>query len=103
MGADGRWAAYQALVDRVVRGPGTATVQQREAAFANDDMDAALQPLIGKVVTEPTRITDADFDHARAAGFTEDQLFEVVIAAAVGQSSRMYASALAALDEAVAG
>jgi alkylhydroperoxidase family enzyme len=103
MGADGKRAAHQALVDRVVRGPGTMTGQQREAAFANADVDPALQPLIGKVATAPTRITDADFDQARAAGFTEDQLFEVVVAAAVGQSSRMYASALAALDEAAAG
>ena len=36
-------------------------------------------------------------------GFSDDQLFELVIAAAVGQSTRMYDSALAALDEATAG
>ena len=103
MGADDKRKAHQALVDRVVRGPGMTTAQQRKAAFTNADVDPALQPLLGKVATEPTKVTDADFDQARAAGFTDDQIFEVVIAAAVGQSSRMYESALAALDEAAAG
>lgn len=100
---DDRETAHRALVDRVVRGPGTTTPQQRETAFANAGVDPALQPLIGKVAADPTRITDADFDRARAAGFTEDQLFEMVIAAAVGQSTRLYESARAALDEAVTG
>jgi alkylhydroperoxidase family enzyme len=102
MGANNTRAAHQSLVDRVVRGPGRTTPHQRQAAFANADVDPGLQPLIGKVAATPTQITDADFDHARAAGFTDDQLFEVVIAAAVGQSTRMYESALAALDEAAA-
>ncbi|MFI5907647.1 hypothetical protein [Dactylosporangium sp. NPDC051541] len=103
MGPDDRRAAHRALVDRVVRGPGTATVEQRAAAFANDGLDADLQPLLAKVATAPTRITDADFDRARAAGRTDDQVFELVIAAAVGQASRMYESALAALDAAANG
>ena len=37
------------------------------------------------------------------AGFTEDQLFELVICAAVGQSTRQYEAGLAALAEATAG
>ena len=65
--------------------------------------DPALQPLAGKVAAEPTGITDGDFDAARAAGFTDDQIFEVVVAAAVGEAARRYDSALAALDEAAAG
>ena len=34
------------------------------------------------------------------AGFTDDQLFELVICAAVGQSTRQYEAGLAALAEA---
>jgi len=93
---DDKRAAYQALVDRILRGPGKTTTGQRAEAFE----DAGADPLLSKVATSPTEVTDADFDRARSAGFTEDQLFELVIAAAVGQSTRMYDAALAALDEA---
>ena len=89
-------AAYQVLVDRILRGPGESTAEQRVEAFE----DAGVDPLLGRVATSPTEVTDADFDKARSAGFSEDQLFELVIAAAVGQSTRMYDAALAALDEA---
>jgi alkylhydroperoxidase family enzyme len=51
----------------------------------------------------PTQVTDADFAAARAAGFSEDELFELVICAAVGQSARLYDAGLAALADAVAG
>jgi hypothetical protein len=44
---------------------------------------------------------DADFAAARAAGFTEDELFELVICAAVGQSARLYDAGLAALADAI--
>ena len=56
--------------------------------------------LIGKVATRPTQVTEADFAAARASGFSEDQLFELVICAAVGQSARLYEAGLAALAEA---
>lgn len=100
---DDKRAAHRALVDRVLNGPGTTTAQQRAEAFENTDVNPALRTLIGKVAATPTQITDADFDNARAAGFTEDQIFELVIAAAVGRTTRMYESALAALDQATAG
>ena len=100
--ANEKRAAHRTLVERILRGPGETTTDQRANAFANAAVDPALDPLLGKVATNPTRITDADFDPARAAGFTEDQLFELVIASAVGESSRVYEAALAALDEATA-
>ena len=39
---------------------------------------------------------------ATQAGFTDDQLFELVICAAVGQSTRQYEAALTALAGATA-
>lgn len=53
-----------------------------------------------KVATRPTQITDADFAAAKASGFSEDQVFELVISAAVGQSARLYEAGLTALAEA---
>ena len=93
---DEKRAAFQILVDRVLRGPGETTTEQRAEAFENPGAD----PLLGKVATDPTEIADADFAAARSAGLGDDQVFELVIAAAVGQATRMYDAALAALDEA---
>jgi hypothetical protein len=61
-----------------------------------------LQALIGKVVTRPAQVTDADFAAARTSGFSDDQLFELVVCAVVGQSARLYDAGLAALAEATA-
>jgi hypothetical protein len=99
---DKKRAAQRALVDRVLNGEGRAPAEQRARAFSNDGLSPPLAPLIGKVATSPTRITEADFAALEASGFTEDQLFELVICAAVGQSDRMYQAGLAALSEATA-
>ena len=97
---DNKREAHRALVDRILHGPGKTSPEQRAQAFNNADFPPPLRPLIGKVATRPTHLTDADFDAAKAAGFSEDQLFELVISAAVGQSARLYEAGLAALTEA---
>jgi hypothetical protein len=99
---DKKRAAQRALVDRVLNGEGKASPELRARAFANADLPAPLQALIGKVATRPVQVTDADFTAAKAAGFSEDQLFELVVCAAVGQSARLYEAGLAALAEAAA-
>jgi hypothetical protein len=93
-------AAHQALVDRVVNGEGRASAEERARAFRNADLPPPLGTLIGKVATRPDQVTDADFAAAKAAGFSEDRLFELVICAAVGQSGRLYDAGLQALAEA---
>jgi hypothetical protein len=98
---DKKRAAFQALADRVRTGRGRAPARQRVQAF---DGGAGLPPplaaLAGKVATRPAEVTGADFAAARAAGFTEDQVFELVVCAAVGQAARLYEAGLAALAEA---
>jgi hypothetical protein len=93
-------AAHRALVDRVRTGAGRAAAEQRARAFANDGLAPPLDALIGKVATRPAQVTDADFAAAEAAGVSPDQLVELVICAAVGQSARLYDAGLAALAEA---
>lgn len=99
---DKKRAAHRALVDSVLNAEGRASPQQRASAFGNDGLPPPLQALIDKVATEPAQVTDADFAAAKASGYTEDQLFELVICAAVGQSTRMYDAGLAALAQATA-
>ena len=99
---DKKRAAHRALVDHVLNGEGRASREQRARAFTGTDVPPPLQELIDKVATRPAQVTDADFAAAKASGFSEDQLFELVISAAVGQSARLYEAGLAALAEAEA-
>ena len=96
-------ATYRALVDRILTGEGRASEEQRARAFGNDGLAPPLDALIDKVARRPAQVTDADFAAATASGFSEDQLFELVICAAVGQSTRLYEAGLAALAEATGG
>ncbi|MGW5670184.1 hypothetical protein [Micromonospora sp. NPDC003776] len=94
---DKKQAAHRALVDRILNGEGRASADQRARAFGNDGLTPPLDTLIGKVATRPVRVTEADFAAAKASGLSEDQLFELVICAVVGQSARLYEAGLAAL------
>lgn len=99
---DKKLAAHRALVDRVLNAEGRASPEQRARAFGNDGLPPPLHALIGKVATSPAQVTDADFAAAKASGCTEDELFELVICAAVGHSARLYEAGLAALAQATA-
>ena len=99
---DNKRAAHRALEDRILNGEGRASPEQRARAFGNAGLAPPLDGLLGKVATRPAQVTDEDFAAARAAGVTEDELFELVICAAVGQSARLYNAGLAALADAVA-
>jgi hypothetical protein len=95
-----KWLLHRALADRVVHGDGRAPAGQRARAFRNEDLPPPLDALVDKTATRPWQVTEADFAAARAAGSSEDELFELVVCAAVGQSARLYEAGLAALAEA---
>jgi hypothetical protein len=99
---DKKRAAQRALVDRVLNGEGKAAAEQRARAFSNAGLAPPLDALIGKVADRPAQVTEEDLAAAKASGCTEDQLFELVVCAAVGQSARLYEAGLAALAEATA-
>jgi hypothetical protein len=88
---------HRELVARVLEGNGKAAPELRRAAFENAGLGEPIRTLIDKVANHAYRITDEDVAAVRAAGLTEDQVFEIVICAAVGQASRQYTSARAAL------
>lgn len=91
---------HRALVTRIREGDGRASRGDRRAAFDNEVTDEPLRSLLNKVAGEPTRITDDDVAAVKAAGRSEDEVFELVICAAVGQATRQYETALAALADA---
>lgn len=92
--------ARKALVTRILEGDGTASRAQRRAAFDITELIEPINTLIDKVTTQAYRVTDQDIASARASGLSEDQIFEIVVCAAIGQASRQYDSALAALEAA---
>jgi alkylhydroperoxidase family enzyme len=93
--------ASKALVARILEGDGRASHAQRRAAFDNARLPEPLTMLIDKVARHAYKVTDEDIAAARASGFSEDQIFEIVVCAAIGQATRQYDAALAALAEAM--
>jgi len=89
------------LIARAVDGDGRASKQQRRAAFANEGVaPEAVKTLIDKVAKHAYKVTDDDVAAAKAAGLTEDQVFELVVCAAIGAAKRQHEAAMAALAEA---
>lgn len=100
---DKKRMAHKAVVTRVLEGDGRASRGARRAAFDNAGLTEPLHTLIDKVAMQPTRITNEDVAKVEASGESEDQIFELVICAAIGQATRQYETALEALAEATTG
>lgn len=92
----------KALVARILEGEARASPGQRRAAFHNAGLSEPLRRLIDKVARHAYKVTDGDIAAARGSGLSEDEVFELVVCAAVGQATRQYDSALAALEAATA-
>lgn len=87
-----------ALVSRIVDGTAKTARADRKKAFDNAGLKEPVKTLVGKVAEHAKLLTDDDVDAARASGLSEDQIFEIVVAAAIGEATRQYTSALRALD-----
>ncbi|MGH9888424.1 MAG: hypothetical protein ACREBE_23020, partial [bacterium] len=96
-------AARTALLARILEGDGTASRAQRRTAFDNAADGAPWRALVQKTAMQSCRTTDDDVSAARSGGLSEDQVFELVVCAAVGQATRQHDAALAALAAAAEG
>ena len=94
---------HRELVARVLCGDAKAPPEIRRTAFDNAGLDEPTRTLVEKVANRSYAVTDEDVAAARAAGFSEDQIFELMVCAAVGAADRQYESAMAALTEATGG
>ena len=92
---------YHQLINRILQGDGESSPEQRRAAFNNTDLSGPVHALVNKVAHHAYKVTDSDIEAVKHTGISEDQLFEIIICAAVGQASRQYQSGLAALSEAI--
>jgi len=92
--------ARRAVVARILEGEGRASHALRRAAFDNAGLVEPLSSLIDKIAKHAYKVTDEDIAAARTLGLSEDQIFEIVVCAAVGQATRQHDGALAALEAA---
>jgi alkylhydroperoxidase family enzyme len=92
--------ARKTLATRILEGDGKASPSERRAAFNNSYLAEPVGALVDKVARHAYRVTDEEIAAARESGLSEDQIFEIVVCAAIGQATRQYDTALAALGAA---
>lgn len=96
---------YTELVTRathaVLESPGATPPQQRWAAFHRrmDELAPGLRAYVEKVATVAYRITDEDVDALKRAGHSEDAIFEITAAAALGAAIMRLERGLIVLNE----
>lgn len=87
-----------ATISAVLRGPGKVASALR-LAIARGEAPPALQTLVHKIRAHAYRVTDEDIAAARQQ-YGEDELFEIIVSAAVGAADERLSAALAALEQA---
>lgn len=87
------------VLERVLDGPGEMDQAIRHAAAGRKDMPAELQPLIDKIHDLADTVTDEDLA-ALQKKYTDDELFEIIVSAALGASRKRLLAGLDALEHA---
>src|SRR5580658_3169243 len=87
-----------ALEKRILEGQGDTSAADRRDAFKNSGLAEPLGTLVDKVARHAYQVSDEDIAAARESGLSEDQVFEIVVCAAIGQATRQYDMAVAALE-----
>jgi alkylhydroperoxidase family enzyme len=82
----------------VVDGPGELDRETRQAAFAGADVPSEATAYVEKVRRHAYKVTDGDVETLLAAGWSEDQVFELTVATALGEGSRRLEAALRAME-----
>jgi alkylhydroperoxidase family enzyme len=99
-GPDPHEGARQRLEASVLEGPGRTDPALRRAAAQNAGLPPALQAYVDTVHRHAYRMRDQDVEALRAAGYTEDQVYEITVAAALGAAGERLRAALRALEDA---
>lgn len=89
------------LTRRVLASPGKLEPEIRTAIAAGKDVPPALAAYIEKVDKHAYKVTDEDIEALLEAGYTEDQIFEATVAAALGAGLKRLRAGLVALEGSV--
>jgi hypothetical protein len=88
----------EATASALLQGPGACSVELRQACARGEPPDE-LRALVEKIDRHAYKVTDEDLAALRTQ-YSEDQLFEIIVAAAFGAADRRLDAGLRALDEA---
>src|SRR5262245_39102462 len=72
------------LKEAVRSGPGTLDPAVRQIASLAAELSHALGPYVQKVAKHAYKVTDEDITVLHQAGYSDDQIFEVMVSAALG-------------------
>src|SRR4051794_30888764 len=86
------------LTSRVLDGKGELPAEIRRAAFAGEEVPEALSAYVSKVRQRAYTVMDEDVEALLAAGYSEDQLFELTVAAALGAGCSRLTAGLRAME-----
>jgi hypothetical protein len=95
--------ALEALGASVLDGPGVLSSDVRRAAAAAEGVPERFASLVDTIHRHAYRVTDRTVAELLAAGATEDEVFEIAVAAAYGAARRRLEAGLRALDGAAGG
>jgi alkylhydroperoxidase family enzyme len=98
MGAMRHAEKIAALRERVLNGPGVVDPSIRAAAFEGTGVPDDLAAYVDKVVNHAYKVTDSDVERLKAAGYSEDAIFEITVAAALGAGVRRYEAGVKAMQ-----
>ena len=87
------------VIENVLDSDAEAPAAQRRAVFEGKGVPADLQALIDKIEANAYKVTDDDLRRLQER-YTDDELFELIVAAALGASERRLLAGLEALDDA---
>src|SRR5260370_34454846 len=88
----------KALRDSVLESRGELDPALRRAAAACGDLPQPLRAFVEKVHRHAYQITDEEVAALAAAGYSQDQIFEATVSAALGAALHRLTRGLAALD-----
>lgn len=85
----------------VLDAPATADATLRRAAYCGEGLAEPLSGYVEKLRRHAYRVQDDDIGQVHAAGYSEDQILEVTVAAALGAGDTRLRAGLSALNEAL--
>jgi alkylhydroperoxidase family enzyme len=96
---DDRFAALRKATEAAVFGGGGETPSDLRRAVAEGQAPPDLALLTERIRSRAHSVTDTDIDSLRVH-YSDDQLFELIVAATFGAASERLAAALRALEDA---
>jgi alkylhydroperoxidase family enzyme len=83
----------------VLESAAVSEARVRQAAASGDELPPPLQGYVAAVRDAAWRTTDSDIAALKSAGYDEDEIFEVTVAAALGAALRSFGAGMDLLRE----